>query len=251
MSDANTPQNNDTSSPEEASLQAKTSLKRVVANYLRKHPDFLQEHPDVFEALQLNHQSGAAVSLIERQVEQLRASNEDLNRQLGRLVRVASENERLMSRLHHLTLELMDIASRREFFTRLGDSLLNDFKADILTICLFDHAAAAEAGELVKGIEKNDPALEQFRAHLDKDSTVCGRLSGKKLEFLFGDQAGRVQSTALVPVGRHGVDGMMAIGSSDPARFYPGMGTLFLDLLAEVIVTRLAGQEPEVKRRSA
>jgi uncharacterized protein len=251
MSDANTPQKNDTPSPEEASLQAKTSLKQVVASYLRKHPDFLQEHPEVFEALQLNHQSGAAVSLIERQVEQLRASNEELNRQLGRLVRVASENERLMSRLHRLTLELMAIDSRREFFTRLGDSLLNDFKADILTICLFDRAAAAEAGEQVKGIEKDDPALELFRAHLEKDSTVCGRLAGKKLDFLFGDKAGRVQSAALVPVGKRGEDGMMAIGSSDPARFYPGMGTLFLDLLAEVISTRLSGQQPEAQRRSA
>ena len=60
-----------------------------------------------------------------------------------------------------------------------------------------------------------------------------------------------MQSTALVPLGKQGADGMLAIGSSDPARFYPGMGTLFLDLLAEVISTRLAHQEPAAKRRSA
>ena len=44
---------------------------------------------------------------------------------------------------------------------------------------------------------------------------------------------------------------MMAIGSSDPARFYPGMGTLFLDLLANVISASLADEEPEDQRRSA
>jgi uncharacterized protein YigA (DUF484 family) len=44
---------------------------------------------------------------------------------------------------------------------------------------------------------------------------------------------------------------MMAIGSSDPARFYPGMGTLFLDLLAEVISTRLAHPGRTAQRRSA
>ena len=44
---------------------------------------------------------------------------------------------------------------------------------------------------------------------------------------------------------------MMAIGSSDPARFYPGMGTLFLDLLANVISASLASEEVEVQRRSA
>lgn len=249
MSDAKIPRKDETPTQADAALQAKTSLKTVVANYLRKHPDFLQKHPDVFEALQLNHSSGAAVSLIERQVEQLRASNEELNRQLGRLVRVASENERLMSRLHRLTLELMTIDSRREFFSRLGDSLLNDFKADVLTIRLFDQAA--EAGEPVTALQDDDPALELFRAQLEKDTTVCGRLAEPKLEFLFGDKARWVQSSALVPLGKGGADGMMAIGSSDPARFYPGMGTLFLDLLAEVITTRLAHQEPAAQRRSA
>ena len=233
------------------SLEARTSLKEVVASYLRKHPDFLQEFPDVLASLRLSHASGAAVSLIERQVEQLRAGNEDLNRQLSRLVQVAAENERLMSRLHRLTLELMTSESQREFFGRLSDSLLNDFKADIVQICLFDHATAAAAGEQVRALSEDDPALEPFRAHLEKDRTVCGRLGESKLEFLFGDKARWVQSTALVPLGKQGADGMLAIGSSDPARFYPGMGTLFLDLLAEVISTRLAHQEPAARRRSA
>ena len=170
----------------------KTSLKEVVASYLRKHPDFFTDHPDLLEEVELKHESGDASSLIERQVEQLRSSNLDLNKQLNRLVQVASDNEQLMSRLHRLTLDLMTIDSRREFFTQLGNALLNDFNADILQICLFDQAAAAEAGEDV-----------------------------------------------------------MAIGSSDPARFYPGMGTLFLDLLANVIATRLATKEPETQRRSA
>jgi uncharacterized protein YigA (DUF484 family) len=43
----------------------------------------------------------------------------------------------------------------------------------------------------------------------------------------------------------------MAIGSSDPARFYPGMGTLFLDLLADVISNSLGNAKPEAQRRSA
>jgi hypothetical protein len=229
----------------------KTSLKGVVTAYLRKHPDFLQKHPDVLEQMQLNHDSGPAVSLIERQVEQLRASNEDLNRQLNRLVQVARDNEQLMSRLHRLTLELMAIDSRREFFTHLGNSLLNDFNADILQICLFDEAVAGEAGEDVMGIEPGDPRLEPFKAHLEKGQTTCGRLSESKLDFLFGSKARWVQSAALVPLGDEGSDGMMAIGSSDPSRFYPGMGTLFLDLLANVIRSRLAEAQPEAQRRSA
>lgn len=228
-----------------------TSLKEVVATYLRKNPEFLEEFPDVLETLDLNHNSGVAVSLIERQVEQLRRKNQDLSRQLNQLVQVAAENEQLMTRLHQLTLELMLISSRKEFFTHLGNSLLNDFNADILQICLFDQDIAREAGEDVKHLRAEHPEMEAFQAHLDKDQSICGRLGESKLEFLFGTKARWVQSTALVPLGEKGEHGMMAIGSSDDARFYPGMGTLFLDLLANVISSSLANGDELEQRRSA
>ena len=229
----------------------KTSLKEVVATYLRKNPEFLEEVPDVLEALHLNHSSGVAVSLIERQVEQLRQKNQDLSRQLNHLVHVAAENEQLMTRLHQLTLELMLINSRKEFFTHLGNSLLNDFSADILQICLFDQDIASEAGEDVKHLHADDPEMGPFQAYLDKDHSICGRLGESKLEFLFGSKARWVQSTALVPLGKKGEHGMMAIGSSDDARFYPGMGTIFLDLLANAIASRLDNTNEMEQRRSA
>ncbi len=228
-----------------------TSLKEVVAAYLRNHPEFLDGYPDILEILQLNHRSGVAASLIERQVEQLRHKNQELTRQLNRLVHVASENEQLMTRLHRLTLELLSLNSHKEFFTQLGNSLLNDFKADILQICLFDERLASQAGEDVRHLQADDPDVEQFRTHLERNYTVCGRLNEKKLEFLFGSKARWVQSTALVPLGENGMHGMMAIGSSDPARFYPGMGTLFLDLLADVIANCLDGQSQQEQRRTA
>jgi len=229
----------------------KISLKEVVAKYLRKNPAFLADYPDVLEIMQVDHTSGIASSLIERQVAQLRKKNHELNRQLNRLVHVASENEQLMSRLHQLTLELMAIHDQDAFFEHLSASLLDDFKADILRVCLFDEDIATLAGEKVRWVDPSDDSLQQFQAHLEKDHTVCGRLSENKLEFLFGAKARWVQSTALVPLGENGADGMLAIGSSDPARFYPGMGTLFLDLLADVISSSLCNARPEAQRRSA
>jgi len=229
----------------------KTSLKEVVATYLRKNPEFLEEYPDVLETLHLNHKSGVAVSLIERQVNQLRQKNQDLDRQLNRLVHVAAENEQLMTRLHQLTLELMLINSRKEFFTHLGNSLLNDFNADILQICLFDLDIATEAGEDVKHLRADEPEMERFLTLLDKNHSICGRLGESKLEFLFGSKARWVQSTVLVPLGEKGEYGMMAIGSSDETRFYPGMGTLFLDLLANVIASSLTNRDELEQRRSA
>ena len=229
----------------------RTALKDVVAKYLRKYPDFLAEHPDLLEAIELHHGSGGAVSLIERQVEQLRAANDDLRAQLSRLVRVAAENEDLMSRLHRLTLELLPVADRGDFFDRLLRALREDFAVDAVSLCLFDAGAAADAGDAGRAISRDDAAFDPFRALLEQERAQCGRVGESKLRFLFGEAADAVQSTALAPLGPGGRDGLMALGSHDPDRFFPGMGTLFLGLLAEVISARLEQDRPQAQRRSA
>jgi len=231
--------------------EKKASFKDIVAAFLRKHPSFLQQYPDLLEVLSIPHASGAASSLIERQVKQLRAANQDLNRQMNRLMHVASENEQLMSRLHRLTLELTGIGDLSAFFQHLSHSLKEDFRADIVKVFLFDRELANIAGSRVRWLGKDDDHMQLFQAHIEKGQSVCGRLNRDKLAFLFEDKSQWVQSTALIPVGKSGADGMIAIGSSDPARFYPGMGTLFLDLLSDVISRNLANSQPEQQRRTA
>jgi uncharacterized protein YigA (DUF484 family) len=218
----------------------KASLKDVVAAYLRKHPDLLKDYPDLLETLNLPHASGAASSLIERQVKQLRTQNQDLNRQLNRLVHVAAENELLMTRLHQLTLELLAIPQPAAFFQHLATSLKDNFRADIVKVVLFDGELAAMAGKQVLWLAADDDKARMFRAPSVRNQPICGRLNETKLAILFEDKAQWVKSTALVPIGQEGADGILAIGSSDATRFYPGMGTLFLKLLADVIASHLA-----------
>ena len=219
-----------------------------VARYLEQNPDFFQSQPDALLSVQLPHESGDAVSLIERQVDQLRERNEKLTAQLNQLIKVATDNEALMQRLHDLTLELMSMGDLASFFDRLSEVLLEEFEADILNITLFEREIQAGEDTPLFQVDREDPDLQPLRAQLDKGESSCGRLNRAKLDFLFRKRAQWVQSTALVPIGEQG---LLAIGSSDPARFYPGMGTLFLDLLARVIDHRLLLEEPEQQRRSA
>ena len=125
---------------------------------------------------------------------------------------------------------------------------MNEFNADILNISLFDREIQCDKETPVFTIRHDDHEVQQFQSNLDRGETTCGRLSRTKLEFLFSSRAQWVQSTAFVPLES---EGYLAIGSSDPARFYPGMGTLFLDLLARVITSRLALTEPQEVRRTA
>lgn len=224
------------------------SVEEVVSRYLRQNPDFLEKQPSLLKHLELAHASGPAISLIERQVQYLRQQNEALEQQHNQLIQVASDNEKLMYRLHQLTLELMSISELPSFFDLLSEALLTEFKADILNITLFNLEIEAGPKTPIFHIRRDDPELQQFNDYLEKGQSICGRLNHNKRDQLFGSRAQWVQSMVLVPMGN---DGMLAIGSSDPARFYPGMGTLFLDLLADVVTSRLALETPEKQRKSA
>jgi uncharacterized protein len=224
------------------------AIEEIVSRHLRQHPDFLERQPALLKHLELSHSSGPAISLIERQVQYLRQQNEALEQQHNQLMQIASDNEKLMSRLHRLTLELMSMGDLASFFDTLSGALLNEFKADILNITLFDLKIEAGPKTPLFRARREDPEIQQFQDYLDKGHTICGRLNHNKRDYLFGSRAQWVQSMALVPMGR---DGMLAIGSCDPARFYPGMGTLFLDLLANVVTSRLALETPAQQRKSA
>ena len=224
------------------------SVEDTVSKYLRQNPDFLEKQPALLKHLELNHASGPAISLIERQVQFLRQENEALEQQHNQLIQVAADNEKLMRRLHQLTLELMSMGDLPSFFDLLSKALLTEFKADILNITLFDLKIEAGAKTPLFHIRRDDPEMQQFQDTLEKGHSVCGRLNRDKRDYLFATRAQWVQSMVLVPMGK---DGMMAIGSSDPARFYPGMGTLFLDLLADVVTSRLALEVPQKQRKSA
>jgi uncharacterized protein YigA (DUF484 family) len=47
----------------------------IVSDYLREHPDFFEQHPDVLRDLKISHVGDGAVSLVERQVAVLRERN--------------------------------------------------------------------------------------------------------------------------------------------------------------------------------
>jgi uncharacterized protein YigA (DUF484 family) len=229
-------------------MENNRSTEDIVTQFLRQNPDFLEREPSLLKHLELSHASGPAISLIEKQVQYLRTQNETLEQRLNQLIQIASDNEKLMSRLHLLTLELMSIGDLSSFFDRLADALLTELKADILNITLFNLKIEAGPKTPMFCVPRDDPEMKQFHDHLDKGISVCGRLNRDKRDHLFGSRAQWVQSTVLVPLGD---DGLLAIGSSDPARFYPGMGTLFLDLLAQVVTARLALEAPEKQRKSA
>ena len=88
-----------------ADLSVKEGLDAMeVASYLRRHPEFLNEFPDLAMLLRLPREQGQAASLASYQLEVLRDKNRELGRRLHELSAIAEANELLAVRTHQLSL---------------------------------------------------------------------------------------------------------------------------------------------------
>jgi len=207
-----------------------------VAGYLRRHTDFLREFPDLALSLAVPREHGASTSLTSYQVEVLREKNHELGKRLHELIDIAHENERLMIRVHAFTLNLMRAQSLAETLQRIAASLIEDFHTDLVRLVLFRTCPDLPQGNWLRCVSDGMNQLPVFATFLSQGEPLCGRLRQEKLEFLFREEAAHVRSTALLAIKNQG---MLAIGSTLENRFYPGMGTLFLKLIAEAIAVAL------------
>lgn len=238
-----------------------------VVEFLRAQPEFFTRHADVLMEMTLHHASGTAISLIERQVVNLREHNRHLKSQLHDLVQIARDNDRLSGRMHRLVLSLMDCTTLQDVFINIHDSLRNDFHADAVVMRLMakpkvalneaatdavqDVQVSREAGmpEATNGVlfvDKDDVAWDAFKGFLKNAKPMCGHLGATQMNYLFGDPASTVASAALIPLsgipgspsgaGQPRVPaGIVAIGSYNAEHFHHGMGTHFLSQMGEII----------------
>ncbi|NUO76140.1 MAG: DUF484 family protein [Lysobacter sp.] len=207
-----------------------------VAAWLRRHPRFLQQFPDLALSLVVPREEGSAASLASYQLEVLRDKNRELSRRLQELFGNAQENERLSVRTHQLTLALMRQTSAADTLRAMAASLAEDFNGDRVRLVMFRAVDGLGDAEWLQTIAADDARLQPFRDCLADGEPLCGRLQPEKHALLYGEQADEVQSTALLPL--PGV-GMIAVGSRDPNRFFPGMGTLFLRMMGESLAVAL------------
>lgn len=208
-----------------------------VASYLRRHPDFLLQHPDLALTLRIPRQNGPATSLAAYQLEVLREHNAELKRRLQELVQLAHDNERLSLRVHAFALSLLRARSRSEALSRTVAALREDFATEAVRIVLYEAESSAPEGDWLIHLPRTDPRFALFHDTVERRAVVCGRLKPEKLEVLFGARSLEIRSAALLPLP---AAGLLAIGSGDPERFHPGIGTFFLERLAEIVAAALA-----------
>jgi uncharacterized protein YigA (DUF484 family) len=219
-----------------ATLLDDATQARVVAAYLKQHPEFLSAYPELAAKLTMPREQGAVSSLAAYQLQSLRDKNAELERQLAELVAIAADNEKLMERVHALTVALLRASTIEVTARSVVAKLGADFHTEQVRLVLFGRESSLPRAEWLQQLPGPE-ALPAFAEFLHQNEPVSGRLSAEKLDVLFGAKAGEVRSVALM---RLGDAGLLAIGSADPDRFQPGMGTLFLKMISATITAALA-----------
>jgi uncharacterized protein YigA (DUF484 family) len=208
-----------------------------VITYLRGDPDFFQRHAALLSELNLPHDSGRAISLIERQVAILRERNMQMRRRMNELLQAAKENDELFAKTRTLTLELLNVHNWHELNEVLATYMLADFQADFVCCHLMnlpvhlDHLESHEA----------EPPYDRF---VRSNAPVCTVLRADELAGLFPIQDHEQDGSAvLAPIFWEGGEGCLAIGSRHTNHFTSDMDTLFVTYIGEVlarVIQRLA-----------
>ena len=203
--------------------------EREVAAFLKQNPDFFRKYPDVVHELDVPHDTGGAISLVEHQSKILRDKNNELHERLQQLVENARRNDRLFEQTRRLTLDLLDAQSIEEVEQALQESMNLVYGVDYACITLFVPAMNMQA---VIEVEMQD----QLVRHFGRKQAIVGQLSDDQMELFFHANS-KVGSMAACLLKND--LGIMALGHKQDEYFKSNMDTLFLDYVAEIVSRRL------------
>jgi uncharacterized protein YigA (DUF484 family) len=212
-----------------------------IANYLANTPDFFERHAQLLAAVQLTSPHGnRAVSLQERQAEMLRDKIKALEHRIMDMVRHGNENVVIADRLHRWARNLLLVRSGRALPATIANEIRVQFMVPQVAIKVWD--VDSRYGEEAFASAVSDDA-KAFASSLTQP--YCGVNSGFEAVSWLDDTA-MAMSLALLPLRDGPVNsttpafGMLVLASPDPQRFSSGMGTDFLERIAELASAALS-----------
>ncbi len=237
----------------------------AVAQYLQHNPTFFEDYADLMAQIFVPHpHGGRAISLPERQMMTLRDKAKSLEHTLGDLIRVGHTNDALSAKMHRLALALMRVPKDEpeRIIETLKHHLREDFSIPHAAFRVWgvrNQFSALDDGSTVGNklrdltASATSPLKLPYCGPVAKFSYADGMHNdvplGAPVTDWFGDTAPHIKSIAVMSlIAVHGSEssgdssagGILALASEDEARFYAGMGTLYLERLAELLSAALA-----------
>jgi len=217
--------------------QLSTLDAQAVAEFLTRHPNFFNDFPTLLAELHIPHPHGThAVSMSERQLIAMRDKVRMLENKLAELIQFGEENDGISERLHALTLALVTASQPQDIVAALAIHLRDGFAVPHHALRVW-----TLAGEPMPGLDQ--PVSQAARdAVAAMPHPVCGPLAVPEASDWFGEIAPHLRAFACIPLRPAPMAapiGLLVLASEEAKRFYPGMGTLYLERLSQLVAAAL------------
>jgi len=206
-----------------------------IADFLKQHPAFFEEHADVFTDMRVPHpHSGQTISLAERQIFTLRERARDMEWRLSELARNAKANEIITQRVMGWCVALAGETNPQHVPGAIALGLAREFKIEHVALRLWNLPGLAEDNAHAAGVSED---VRTFAESLK--TPYCGNDTGFEAVSWLDAKPQSLALVALRPAQDQATIGLLVLGSEDPARFDPDMGTMFLDDIARLACAAL------------
>ena len=206
-----------------------------IANYLPNTPDFFERHAELLASVHLTSpHSKRAVSLQERQAEMLRDKIKVLEHRLMDMIRHGNENALLSDRLLRWSASLFENTSAAAIPAQIVDHVREQFSVPQVTIKVWGVAEAYRNADFATGVSED---AKLFATSLSEP--FCGVNTGFEAVTWLAEPAAAA-SIALLPLrdtragAMQPAFGMLVLSSPDGQRSNSGLGTDFLQHVADL-----------------
>ena len=198
-----------------------------VALFLKSNPDFFYDHAGVFAEMRVPHPHEArAISLGERQILTLRNRCKELEWKLAGLLHNADGNERISRLLMQWCCAMLAENDAQALPALIVGRLQEIFEMPAVELKLWDKEGPAPY------IQDVGDALRQYASA--QTTPYCGPAKGSPANEWLDASMQSLACIALRPEGSRNAFGMLVLGSEDPGRFTPDMGTDYLETIGRL-----------------
>tara|TARA_Y100000768_G_scaffold311677_1_gene246277 strand:- start:678 stop:1340 length:663 start_codon:yes stop_codon:yes gene_type:complete len=203
---------------------------KEVEDFLILNPDFLAANSHILNSIEIVHETGGAVSLIQKQVEMLRKNYDSTSGNLLQLLEIAKTNEGIFERTKSLILELIICRNLNDVVLITEKKFIEEFNADACKVLFFKDNTNLPKGRILDAKEAHKIIGEKYNA----GEIFCGSLDKKQSGYIF-DKKNKVIDSVLVPIKNTECPGMLAIGSRTENTYSKENDSLFLEFVAETL----------------
>lgn len=213
--------------------QKSTVSAEQVATFLHDNPDFFVDRDSLLAEMTLPHESGKAISLLERQVKILRERGIESRHTLNVLLENAKYNDQLFNVTRALILALLMEDEVSQIASATEANLCTQPGIDTCSVILFETDNLQNVEHM--RLESTEFLAQNFSTLLRDRRSLCRPVDKETATFLFPHGGSSIRSVALCPIGRERMLGVLAIGNKAQDYFNTDLDTVFLDFIGEVL----------------